>query len=481
VSNLLSSLMTSASSLNTFDQVLQVTQNNVANASTPGFVKQRQSLLAMPFDPSMGMGGGVRAGEVESSRNEYADQAVRRQNTLLGQTQQDVNSLTSIQSLFDISGDSGIPQGLNALFQSFSAWGQSPNDTIARQNVIARASDLAGDFRQLATGLANAADDAEHQVGQTVDTINNLVSKLRGYNKQILSGARNDAAVDAGLHATLEDLSQNADISILNQADGTVTVLMNGQTPLLLGDRQYKISTKLETPDTPPPVYTQARPSIHILASDGADVTAATTGGQLGSLLNFRNGTLASYLGDATQPGDLNRMAKQLADRVNGILTAGNVSDGPPPEPGVALFSYDTANDTNVAATLTVDQTSVTPDGLGPIDPGPPYVSNGVPLALSQMADPQHDADRIDGASYNQFFGDLAARTGSALNQANSNLQVAQPAVAQARNLQQQMSGVSLDEEASVLIQFQRAYEASSRLITVMYQLTEDTINMLQP
>ena len=70
--------------------------------------------------------------------------------------------------------------------------------------------------------------------------------------------------------------------------------------------------------------------------------------------------------------------------------------------------------------------------------------------------------------------------TGSALDQANSRLQVAQPAVAQARNLRQQMSGVSLDEEASVLIQFQRAYEANSRLITVMYQLTQDTIDMMR-
>jgi flagellar hook-associated protein 1 FlgK len=480
MANLFSSLISSAGALSAFDQVLEVTQNNVANASTPGFVKQRQALLAMRFDPSLGMGGGVRAGEVESSRSEYADQAVRRQTTLLGQAQQDVNGLTGLQSLFDISGNSGIPKGLNALFQSFSAWAQSPNDTIARQTVIERAADVANDFRQTATGLANAAQDAERQVGQTVDTINRLVGKLQGLNVQILRGARHDAGVDAALHSTLEDLCQYAEISTINQEDGTVTVLMNGQTPLLLGDQQYQITAKLASPDTPPPLYPGARPSVHISASDGSDITAATAGGQLGSLLDFRNRMLASYLGDATQPGDLNRLAKQFADRVNAVLTAGNVSDGPPPQPGIALFSYDATNDTNVAGTLNVDQSVVKPDLLGPIAPGPPYVSNGVPLALSRMADPQNAADQIDGASYNEFFGDLAARAGSALDQANSNLQVAQPAVAQAKDLRQQMSGVSLDEEAGILIQFQRAYEANSRLISVMYQLTEDTINMMR-
>ena len=44
MSNLLNSLLSSANALSAYDQVLQVTQNNVANASTPGFVKHRQTL-----------------------------------------------------------------------------------------------------------------------------------------------------------------------------------------------------------------------------------------------------------------------------------------------------------------------------------------------------------------------------------------------------------------------------------------------------
>ncbi len=64
MANLLSSLVSSASALAAYDQVLQVSQNNVANASTPGFVRHRQTLLAMQFDPAGGLAGGVRAGEV---------------------------------------------------------------------------------------------------------------------------------------------------------------------------------------------------------------------------------------------------------------------------------------------------------------------------------------------------------------------------------------------------------------------------------
>ena len=63
---------------------------------------------------------------MQSSRNEFDEQAVRQQNTLLGESSQNVDSLTSLQSYFDITGNSGIPSALNSLFQAFSAWGQTP-------------------------------------------------------------------------------------------------------------------------------------------------------------------------------------------------------------------------------------------------------------------------------------------------------------------------------------------------------------------
>src|SRR5271165_2756841 len=129
MANILATLGSTAGALDAIDQVLQITQNNVANASTPGYAKQSLDLEALPFDLSTGASGGVRAGQIQSSRDQYAEQAVRSQNTLLGNARQNVSSLTSLQSLFDISGQSGIPYALNNLLQSFSAWAQSPSDT----------------------------------------------------------------------------------------------------------------------------------------------------------------------------------------------------------------------------------------------------------------------------------------------------------------------------------------------------------------
>ena len=109
-------------------------------------------------------------------------------------------------------------------------------------------------------------------------------------------------------------------------------------------------------------------------------------------------------------------------------------------------------------------------------------MSNGVPLALSNLAKPTDPNDMVNGAaSFSAFYGGMAARVGSALNDATAQLQVQQSTVAQAKDLRQQTSGVSLDEEAMVMIQFHRAYDANSKLIAVLDQLTQDAINMLKP
>jgi flagellar hook-associated protein 1 FlgK len=479
MSNLLATLVSSASTLEAYGQVLETAQNNVANASTPGYAKQRMDLYALPFDPQGGATGGVRAGQLQTLRNEYAEQAVWRQNTDLGYQTQLVNSLTPLESRFDISGNNGLPYALNNLSQSFSAWATTPNSDATRQTVLNQAQALAQTFQQTSVALRGQAGDAENQIRQTVDTINRLTGQLGDYNHLALQGNKNDAGLVSQMHATLDELSQYGDVQAHFETDGTVSVTLNGQTPLLLEDRQYQISAGLAMQQDPPPTYPSAPATMHVYGSDGSDITAKTTGGQLGALLEIRNQTLASYIGDANQAGDLNKMAKQFADRVNQILTSGNISDGPPPVSGVPLFTYDFTNDTAVAQTIAVDP-SVTTDQLSTIDPGPPYVSNGVPLALSQMATPLQDSDRIDGVSYSQYYGQLAGRVGNALNSATNGQQVQQSLLAQAKDLRQQYSGVSLDEEATILIQFQRAYQANSRFITVLDDLTQSAIDILK-
>ena len=488
MANLLSTLGLTADSLSAYSQVLEVTQNNVANASTPGWARQSQSLDALSFDPTAGLPGGVKAGLVENARDEFSEQAVRIQTSMQGQANQDVSNLTNLQTLFDVSGNSGIPYALNNLLQSFSAWAQTPTNSNARQLVISRASDLAAAFRQTASGLATLTSNTEQGLAQTTGKINRLVGELQQDNTRVLAGGRNDSGLDADIHSKLEQLSQYANITAVRQEDGSFTVLLGDQAPLLIGTHQYQISVVPYQPTDAAAINTNAPPLMKLEAYDGTDITNQATGGELGSLLQFRNTTLPSYTGDAYQAGDLNTMAKAIASRVNQLLQSGNISDGDPANgtpavPGVPLFTFDTADPTHAAQSLAVDP-AVTQDQLAAIQPAAAdgstaEVANGIPLALSGLASPLSVLDEIGGQSYTQYYAQMASRVGDQLSQATEQQMVQQQAVAQAQNIRQQSSGVDLNQEAMIMLQFQRAYDANSRMITVLDQITQDMVNLI--
>lgn len=451
-----------------------VVQNNVTNASTPGYVTQTLNLSADPFNPSDNLWGGVQSDGTQSSRNLYAEQSVWNQNQLLGSATQQASSLSSLQSLFDVSGTSGIPAALSNLYSAFSAWSTTPSDATNQQQVITAAEGIAQAFNQTASSIQQVSTQTDQQLQSTVSQINQLASQIASINAQIRSGGGKDAGVQANLYNTLEQLSNLTNISVENESDGTVTVLMDGQTPLVLGTTLTQIQvTYLGSVGAPNP---GAPPDAHIVTASGQDVTSIVSGGQLAALLEFRNVTLPSVTGDGQQQGSLNQLAQAIADRVNGLLTSGQTSSG---TAGVPLFTYAAGSPTSVAATLSVNPT-ITGAQLAPVDPGPPAVANGIANQLAQLSDPQSSADMVNGMGYTDYYSNLASTIGSQESAASASQQTQTQLLTQAQNMRAQVSGVSLNEQAANLMQFQQAYEASAQLITVINNTSQYLLTTMQ-
>jgi flagellar hook-associated protein 1 FlgK len=147
--------------------------------------------------------------------------------------------------------------------------------------------------------------------------------------------------------------------------------------------------------------------------------------------------------------------------------------------PGVPLFSYDATNPAGVAASLSVSP-GMTPNQLAAIDPGPPEVDNGIPLALANLATPQTAADEINGTSYSEFYGTMAGQLGTAISTVQNNQQSSQETLTQAQTIRQQNSGVDLNQEAVKVLQFQQAYDAASKMVTVLDQVGQDFLDAIQ-
>jgi flagellar hook-associated protein 1 FlgK len=165
----------------------------------------------------------------------------------------------------------------------------------------------------------------------------------------------------------------------------------------------------------------------------------------------------------------LDTLAQTLADQVNGALANGlTLTNDPPAQP---LFTYD-AN-IGVASTLTLS--SITAPELAAASATAPG-GNGNAVALEALS----RAPQINGLTFTGYYGAFAARLGRELESARQSESTTQTLLDQAENFRQQVTGVSLDEEAAQLIQFQRAYQAVAQMFRTVNELTESVVNLLR-
>jgi flagellar hook-associated protein 1 FlgK len=476
MSSLTAALGNAGDALDVLQQALAVIQNNVSNSSTPGYASQQLNITAQPFDSATGAAGGIAAQGLISSRDAYADTEVQRQLQALGQYTAQAQSTSTIQSFFDVSGSGGVSSALTSLYSAFSAWSASPTDPTSQQTVISDASAFANSVQELSQSLNSTATQLNQQIGSTVSQINTLASQVQQYNESKLQNSQPDPGADANLENTLESLSQLTNFTALTQPNGTVTLLVGGGTPLVIGSQQYQISASDSVDNNPPAANPQSPPTAHVLDSQGNDITADVTGGQLGGLLDSRNRVLASIIGDSQQQGTLNQFAQGVADTVNNILESGSVSTSQGAAAGTALFTYNNADATLAAGSLAVNS-AVTPGQLAPVDAS--GNANGNANALASLANPDNTQAQIDGEDFVTFFAGIAAGAGQENSTATSNETVQQQVVTQTQSQRDQISGVSLDGQAAEVLQFQRAYQAVAQVLTVINNLADSILALV--
>ena len=452
--SLSTSLINSANALRVYSEALDVVQNNVTNANTPGFASQSATLVAQPFDLVTGAPGGVGLGPTQSSRNQYAEQSVRTEQNAYSYDQQQVSDLSTAQNYFSLSATSGIAPDISALFDSFSQLSVTPNDTVARQTVLNDATTVAQDFNNAASGLLSQTNGLDQAAGSTISAINQLAGTIAQINSQhtVDPSGQIDSGVDAQLNSSLDQLAQYVNFTVLQQPDGEVSVYLGGQTPLVMGQQAYTIQGDFSTPQTA------------VLSSSGADITSQITGGQLGAELNDTNNVLPSYV------SGLNTLAQTLADQVNSALNNGIDENGAAPTTN--LFSYNASD----GAALTLSVNPLTPDQIAAASPGAPG-GNGNALALAALA----NAPVLNGYTFAQAYGNLGGQVGGDLSAAQNNSTTDQSLLSQAQSLRQQVSGVSLDGEAENLMLYERSYDAISKMLGVLNTLSLDVVNLLPP
>jgi flagellar hook-associated protein 1 FlgK len=460
MTGLSTSLQGVSSALSAFSQALDADQANVSNASTPGYAAVRAVINPVGF---FGNGSGADSVVLQSTGSAKADAIVQAASSQAGSSQAQVDQLGAVNQQFSITGDTGILAALQQFSTAFANLSATPNDASAGATALASAQGVAAAFNSVAQNLASQSQSIQASAQSTVSEINDLAGQIAQYNVQVRGATTLNPGTDASRRSALTQLSSLVGVTVTQNADGTVNVLAGGTLPLVLGDQAYKLNANLA-----------AAPGSQITSSGGGAAPSSFSG-TLGGLVDSLNNTITPILGGNGQTGSLNTLAQGFASNVNNLLTSGVTASG---APGVPIFTYDTSNPANVAATLAVDP-SVTPDQLGLATTGSSASSNGIANQLAGLASSGNAASQIDGVAPQDYYSAIAQSVGQQLSDAAAQSTADQTSLTSAQASQTALEGVSLDQEAINITADQRSWEAAAKLITVIDDLTLDSVNLV--
>ena len=299
-------------------RALATTSNNVANASTPGYSRQRLELNELPVEqvgPNY-VGTGVKTDLNRRMTDELMLAQVR---TAAAGSKRADTFADLANSLDDLLG--GTDTGLNATLQSFSdalqAVANDPSSTSARQTLLSAAQSTVASFASLDQRLNTISDEIRSRVSDAADQISTIGASIADINKQILAaGANAPPDLLDKRDQLLEDLSGLVQTSVTSQSDGTVSVFIGSGQALVLGTAAQKLVMTNGN-------FDPAQPQL-VLRGTGPDVTVTQflSGGQLGGLLDFNREMLAPAR------AEVGRIAVGLADAVNTAHKNGMDLDG---------------------------------------------------------------------------------------------------------------------------------------------------------
>jgi flagellar hook-associated protein 1 FlgK len=443
-------LQTSLRGLLAQQRMLDTTGHNIANASTQGYSRQEGQLVASPAHliPAGGvasgglasLGSGVDVQSYRRVRDQFLDLQYRGQSTNLGQWAARAQALDRAELALAEPGDDGINAQLSAFWDAWSDLANAPSDPAARQALVEQGSALADSFRTVYEQISTVASQAQAEYadlarpagpGDPGGEIAQIAAELATLNdtikRQVTAGDQPNDLMDRR-DLLLDRLSAFGQISV--EAIGTS------------GSIRVSFVDSASAGTTYPIVDDAASVWAGAPAGD-----AWAPGGRLGALLDVSRpgGTLDEYR------TALDAVATALTTAVNGAYGGTFfVNGGGSPAQGL-----------RVAPGLQADPRTIVAGSGG-------SGSNDIALQVARL----RDGAAVDGA-YRAFVARVGADVREAVRQAG-NAEALTYAVDDRR---MSVSGVSMDEEMTNLVRFQRAYQASARAMSTMDEMLDVLIN----
>lgn len=464
MSSLFGTMSVALQSLLAQQAAMGVTANNIANANTPGYSREEPVFQESPplLTGNTMVGTGVTLKSVESVRDDILNLRIDQETSQQSSLSTYVDSMNQVQALFNETQGAGLQSSLSNFFNSFQSLATDPTSSPLRQSVIIAGQDLASAFSQTSSNLATIQQGLDQSVVQTVQQVNQLTAQVANLNQQIQevsNSGDSPGSLQDQRDEDLANLSNLIDTAVVYNSGGTVSVTTTNGALLVAGNQSDALTTQVNNST-----------GMHDVYALGTDITSSISGGELQGYISARDDSLPSA------QSSLDNLASGLISAVNAQQTAGYDLNG---GQGVNFFTPFTpstpGSNAGAAASMTVAITD--PDQVAASSSATTSGDNSNATAMANL----QNAEIVSGQTAGDYYSNLIDQVGNQVSNASSAQEAVGLVLQQLTNQQASVSGVSLDEEATNLIKYQQAYEASARVISTIDELNQAAMDMFTP
>jgi len=462
----LSSVMDIArGALNTYRTAQEVTGENIANVNTPGYSRQRVILETAQPNGTSGftIGTGVNIAKIERYYDGMLQQQLVNAQTPQGYDTTRSNVLQQVEQAFNEISNDGLGAAITGYFAAWQDLTLNPSGPTERQVLMSRAEILADNFHSASTTLSNTTSSLNTSLSPLTDSINNTLKSIADLNGQIKNTEQlggNSSATRDQRDQLIRDLSGQIGITYTENTDGTTDIkYADGGTALVTGLKAGAFSL---TTNPGTGFY-----DVNLIPPEGAAAIVTPTTGQLGAVVSLRDTVVPGYM------GKIDELAYNIATAVNaqhssGIDMNGNIGTDFFSAP-VALAGYASLISTN----LTSINEIAAADAFGEL-------GNNVNAAAIANISNQTFAFSTGTTTIDTHYANVISQIGLEVQTSNNTALRESAFTKQLTTLRESNSGVSLDEEMTNLVKYQRSYQASAKLVTTATDMMDIVLSLVR-
>lgn len=487
---------------------LDITGNNLSNTNTVGYTRQRVDLYAMYVSGNQNLrwcsdtnnlsvnGQGVNAHGIAQIRDPYIDKRYRENVAVEAETEKTVEVLSELEDVLDNFESDGLLYFTEQFFKALQDYSVEKPDSAEVATLVANSAvnlcRLLNDYDEQLTQVEETyvaeLEDTVTYINTVLDDINMLNDRIARELINYPEGYGPNELYDQ-LNLYIDEIANFGNIEVTKNENGTFSIDMAGVN--IVDGEEFKVNRILMEDYE---IYGQA-----ILFFESGDELCPMTG-QIRGYLNMINGngvyatgTQNSEYGIAYFKSAVNEFARTIANTFN-------TANGADEDPSRTMFTTDpedvifTAGNIHVAQGWQEDPTMI--GQVRKLDPktgmyyyGYDEITDDTGNVTLQNTNVLNLINQFEGKElkfgtahdfkggiyeYISFISDRLAQTIIYDQSRNDSAVTTVDALLDARD---EVSGVDMDEEGINMLNYQKWYSASSRMLTTLDDCLEKLIN----